>query len=164
MATRLKDIPKTIKILVFFFILLATLYIEPWKILTNSGTMYILMCEQQYESNSVWEYHKKDGLINGEKKCSTSNLRTIKLKYKAFVEKQKVVFSGKEIGVVSYDCDVFDRNNFTCPNKNISVESGKALLSFASYERAVPKWRYVFTKISLFMDQQLQRETVYSLI
>ena len=152
---------KSLWIVIIFVILLILLYWQPWKIFTNSGTIYVLLCEQQYESESVWDYHKKDTLFDDEKKCKTPQLSTIKLNYKVFPEKQKVVFSGKEIGVVSYDCDIYNRNNFICPDKDIGVESGKAQLYFNNYEVAVPKWRYLVVKFRLFFDRSTNNESIY---
>lgn len=153
---------KSVLGLIAFFILLLLFYWRPWDIFTNSGTIYVLICEQQYESESVWDYHKKSTLFDNEKKCKTSQLSAIKLDYKVFAEKQKVIFSGKDIGVLSYDCDIYDRNNFTCPDKNIGVENGKAQLYFNSHETAISKWRYLIVSVKLFMDKKLNKESIYA--
>lgn len=161
MAFKFRHMPKSVLGLIAFFILLILFYWRPWDIFTNSGTIYVLICEQQYESESVWDYHKKSTLFDNEKKCKSSQLSAIKLNYKVFPEVQKVVFSGKDIGVVSYACDIYDRNNFTCPEKDIGVENGKAQLYFNSYETAVSKWRYWITKFRLFLDNKLNNESIY---
>ncbi len=155
---------KSVRIALIFFILLLFLYFQPWKVFTNGGTIYVLLCEQQYEPESVWDYHKKNTISDYEKKCKTSQLSVIKLNYKVFLEKQKVVFSGREIGVVSYNCDIYDRNNFTCPEQDLSVESGRAQLSFNTHETTVPKWRYWLIRYGLFLDRKLGRDSIYTLI
>lgn len=155
------DMRPSVTGLIITFVLLILLYWEPWKIFTNNGTIYVLLCEEQYESGSVWDYKKKSTLFDNEKKCKTSQLSAIKLNYKVFPEVQKVVFSGKEIGVLSYACDIYDRYNFTCPDKDIGVEDGKAQLYFNSYETAVSKWRYLIVRVRLYLDKKLTKESVY---
>ena len=152
---------KSLWIVIIFVILLILLYWQPWDFFSNSGTIYVLLCEQQYESESVWDYHKKSTLFDNEKKCKTSQLSTIKLNFKVFPKKQKVVFSGKEIGVLSYDCDVYDRKNYTCRDKDIGIENGKVQLYYSSHEIAVPKWRYFVVKFRLFLDRSTNNESIY---
>ncbi len=160
-AFKYRDMRTSASALIVTFVLLALLYWEPWKFFTNNGTIYVLICEEQYESSSVWDYKKKSTLFENEKKCRSSQLSAIKLNYKIFPEVQKVVFSGKEIGVLSYACDIYDRQNFICPDEDIGVENGKVQLYFNSYETAVSKWRYLIVKFRLFLDYRLNNESIY---
>ena len=161
MLHKLMFLQKSAAVLIIFSISLVLIYWQPWEILTNHGSIYVLFCEPIYESKSVWEYQEKNKNLSNEKQCSTSQLSVIKLNYKVFVNKQKVVFTGNEIGILSYECDVYDRLNFACPDKDISMEKGEALLSFNSHETVVSRWRYLLIKMNLFLDIQFNRENVY---
>ncbi len=148
-------------------ILIATafiiLYWQPWKIFTNSGVIFVLLCEKEYESESVWEYREKDKKLSEQRLCRTNQLSTLKLNYKVFPNKQKVVFSSKGTGILSSACDIYDRLNFACHEKGISIENGNAYLSFSSHEIAVSKWKYMYIKANIFIDKVFNKESIYRL-
>lgn len=137
------------------------LYFQPWRIISNSGEIHIIICKPSIKSENIWEYKQDNELFETQNMCKTSRLRTMRLNYKVIPEKQKVVFSGKEIGIVSYECNIYDRNNFICPDQDIGVENGKAFLYFNKYETAVPKWRYLLIKANLYLDSLLNNESIY---
>lgn len=151
-------------VIALIVLFLVVLYFQPWNIVTNRGTMYVLICAQQYESDSVWEYRTKDSLNSNELVCDTSSLSTLRLNFKVFINQQKVVFSAKEIGVVSYNCNVYDRNNFMCPEKDLGVERGRPQLYYNRHEVAVPKWRYWQISFNLLIDKIFGRTSVYKLV
>lgn len=158
---KIVKIPKIIwaTLVILGFVLIY--YLQPWRVITDSGEMYILICKPKITSENVWEFKLNNKLFEAKKECKTSQLSTLKLNYRVFPEKQKVVFSGKEIGVMSYKCDIYDRSNFICMEQEIGVENGKAKLYYNLYETAIPKWRYWFIKIQLLIDKYLERESIY---
>ncbi len=154
----------TIKFILFSIcIIFVLLYFKPWNIFLNQGEIFIFICDQQFESNTVWEYEKIDPTSNKSSSCQSSLITLVNLSYKADLNEQKVIFSSKEIGEVNYKCEVVDRNNFNCPDKDIAVKNGATILQYNHRESAIPKWRYYFLKMNLIIDTLLNRQSTYQI-